>query len=170
MKQTVTPVPASAPPEDQLVSSQSSLGRLWRRFEALSPTDRLLFLKLWSMLGGVSLLLRVLDFQRARRFLVHFLPAAKSLAAIPEDAMSYALRVGLVVRIAGRHVPTNGSCLRQSLLVWWLLRRRGLPAELRIGVSQSGGFAAHAWVELEGQPVNDSADVAIRFVAFERTH
>lgn len=170
MRPTVTPVPTSAPLEGQPVSSQSSLGRRWRRFVTLSPADRLLFLKLWLLLGGVSLLLRVLDFQRARRLLVPFLPAAKSLAAIPEDAMSYALRVGHLARIAGRHVPTNGSCLRQSLLVWWLLRRRGLPAELRIGISQSGGFAAHAWVELEGQPINDSADVANRFVAFERTH
>jgi transglutaminase-like putative cysteine protease len=81
--------------------------------------------------------------------------------------MSYALRLGRLARIAGRYVPTNGSCLRQSLLVWWLLRRKGVPAELRIGVRTQEGFTAHAWVEVGGQPVNDAADVAERFAAFD---
>ena len=81
--------------------------------------------------------------------------------------MSYALRLGRLTRIAGRYVPANGSCLRQSLLVWWLLRRKGVPAELRIGVRKQEGFAAHAWVELAGQPVNDAPDVAERFAPFD---
>ena len=87
--------------------------------------------------------------------------------AVPDAAMSYALRLGRLARIAGRYVPANGSCLRQSLLVWWLLRRKGLPAELRIGVQKQEGFAAHAWVELARQPVNDAPDVAERFAPFD---
>lgn len=86
--------------------------------------------------------------------------------AVPEAAMSYALRLGRLARIAGRYVPTNGSCLRQSLLVWWLLRRKGVPAELCIGVRKQEGLAAHAWVEVAGQPVNDAPDVAERFAPF----
>jgi hypothetical protein len=87
--------------------------------------------------------------------------------SVSEAAMSYALRLGRLTRIAGRYVPTNGSCLRLSLLVWWLLRRKGVPAELRIGVRQHGGFSAHAWVELAGQAVNDAPDVAERFAPFD---
>jgi len=88
--------------------------------------------------------------------------------SVSEATMSYALRLGRLTRIAGRYVPTNGSCLRQSLLVWWLLRRREAPAELRIGVRKQDGFSAHAWVEVDGQPVNDAGDVAERYAAFER--
>jgi hypothetical protein len=86
---------------------------------------------------------------------------------VPDAAMSYALRLGRFARIAGCYVPTNGSCLRQSLLVWWLLRRQGVPAELRIGVRKQEGFAAHAWVEVGDQPVNDAPDVAERFAPFD---
>ena len=146
------------------------LRRRWRRFMALSPSDRLLFLELWSLLGGVSALLHLLDYQRTRQLLLHLLPATPRPPARPEDATSYALRVGRLVQIAGRHLPVDGSCLRQSLLVWWLLRRRGMPAELRIGVSKRDTFAAHAWVDLDGRPINDSADVAERFNAFDRLH
>ncbi len=87
--------------------------------------------------------------------------------AVPEAVLAYALRLGRLARIAGRYVPANGSCLRQSLLVWWLLRRKGMPAVLRIGVQKQDGFSAHAWVEVAGQPVNDAPHVAERFAPFD---
>ena len=124
-------------------------------------------LKLWFLLPMVAVLLRLLDYPRTLRLLSRWLPADPRQNEIPEDAMAYALRLGRLAKIAGRYVPTNGSCLRQSLLVWWLLRRRGVPAELRIGVQKQEGFSAHAWVELDGQPVNDAPDVAERFAPFD---
>ena len=43
------------------------------------------------------------------------------------------------------------TCLRQALLVHWLLRRRGFSPELKLGVrKQADAFDAHAWVELQG--------------------
>ena len=51
----------------------------------------------------------------------------------------------------------------------FLLRERGVPADLRIGVSKEAPDEAllfHAWVEVEGQVVNDSTDVADRFAPF----
>jgi hypothetical protein len=74
--------------------------------------------------------------------------------------------IGAFSRIAARHLPLDTSCLRQSLVVWWLLRRRGLPAVLRMGANNDDGFRAHAWVELDGRPVNDRPDVAERFRVF----
>lgn len=141
-------------------------GRL-RKFLALSPEDRVLFLKLWSLLPLVAASLRLIDYPRTLRLLSRWSPAASPQVDLPADAMSYALRLGRLARIAGRYVPTNGSCLRQSLLVWWLLRRKGMPVELRIGVRTQEGFAAHAWVEVDGQPVNDATDVAERFAPFD---
>ncbi len=53
--------------------------------------------------------------------------------------------------IAASHGPYRATCLRQSLALWLLLRRRGIPAELRIGVRKEGGdLQAHAWVEHQG--------------------
>ena len=127
----------------------------------------LLLLTLWPLIVFVAALLRLLDYPRTVRLLSRWSPTVRVQDDISEDAMSYALRLGRLARIAGRYVPTNGSCLRQSLVVWWLLRRKGMPAELRIGVQTGGGFAAHAWVEVDGHPVNDAPDVAERFAPFD---
>lgn len=51
-----------------------------------------------------------------------------------------------------RHWPfvdPDGLCLRRSLLLGWVFRRR--DPLLRIGVANtSGTTSAHAWLELEG--------------------
>jgi len=63
-----------------------------------------------------------------------------------------------------RYSPLPGNCLSRSIVLWWRLRRRGLEPDLRLGVSLAGGtFAAHAWVEHEGQVLNDTGDVADRY-------
>jgi hypothetical protein len=50
-----------------------------------------------------------------------------------------------------------------------MLNERGVPAEMRIGVGRDRPDEAllfHAWVEVDGQVVNDSADIADRFAPF----
>ena len=157
----------SAAAETSGTGAQGPLTRCLRKFLELSPEDRVLFLKLWSLLPLVAALLRLLDYPRTLRLLSAGHRPRPRRVDLPQDSMSYALRLGRLARMAGRYVPTNGSCLRQSLLVWWLLRRKGMPAELRIGVRTQEGFAAHAWVEVDGQPVNDAPDVAERFAPFD---
>jgi transglutaminase superfamily protein len=71
-----------------------------------------------------------------------------------------------VVNIAARH-SWGATCLTRSLLLIWLLRRRGIHTQLRIGVRLAGGgLAAHSWVELGDLPVNDQPDVRARFAPF----
>ena len=77
------------------------------------------------------------------------------------------LALAEAVNIAARHTPFHATCLTRSLLACWLLRRRGVSSELRIGVNLSSGtLKAHAWVEYTGQPVNDRADIADEFKPF----
>jgi hypothetical protein len=45
-------------------------------------------------------------------------------------------------------------CLQRSAATACLLKRRGVPAQMVIGVQQMP-FKAHAWVEVEGRVVND---------------
>jgi hypothetical protein len=138
------------------------------KFLTLKLADQVLLLRLWLLLIFVAFLIRLLGFRRTDHYLERLSPAVRVQDKIPEEAVSYALKLGQLARISGRYVPVNGSCLRQSLLVWWLLRRKRLPAVLRIGISKDAGFAAHAWVELGDRPINDSPDVRERFIAFER--
>lgn len=61
--------------------------------------------------------------------------------------------------------PGRAECLEQSLALLVLLRRRGLDAELRIGVERLP-FTAHAWVEHAGHPINESAEYVGRLSPF----
>ncbi len=46
------------------------------------------------------------------------------------------------------------TCLRQALVLQWLLARRAIATELRIGIRREAGrLMAHAWLELEGAPL-----------------
>src|SRR3546814_7368922 len=53
-------------------------------------------------------------------------------------------------------------CLVQSLATCALLRRQGVPCRFAIGV-RSRPFAAHAWVELDAQVVNDDLENVRQF-------
>lgn len=48
------------------------------------------------------------------------------------------------------------DCLPRALTVFLLLRRKGVPATLRIGVKRFP-FAAHAWVECRESTIGESA-------------
>lgn len=58
------------------------------------------------------------------------------------------------VVMAAAFYPRRALCLEQSLALYVLLRRRGIDAALRLGV-QTIPFSAHAWVEVNGVPVNE---------------
>jgi hypothetical protein len=70
--------------------------------------------------------------------------------------------------VAGRRV-VGALCLGRSLLLWFLLRRRGMDAELVVGAKSpvDASWMAHAWVELDSQPVNDSPDVRQQYAGFD---
>ncbi len=72
-----------------------------------------------------------------------------------------------VAIIAGRRV-VGAPCLSRSLVVWFLLRRHGIDAEVVIGAEPPAGgvLPAHAWVEVDGVPVNDVPTVRDRYGSF----
>ncbi|WP_176722219.1 lasso peptide biosynthesis B2 protein [Candidatus Thiosymbion oneisti] len=144
------------------------LRRRWRGFTSLEPGDRLLFLMLWGQLVMISVLLRLLTLRRTRQLLMYLTPKKPGYPTGLDQAMAYAQRIRKLAWIASRHLPFDAYCLRQSVLIWWFLRRRGLAAELRIGVNNQEAFLAHAWVELEGRLVNESPDVTERYRPFDR--
>lgn len=69
------------------------------------------------------------------------------------------------VAVAAAFYPRRALCLEQSLALFVALRRAGAPAVLRIGV-RPVPFAAHAWVEIGGQAVNEPQDFIGQLVPF----
>jgi hypothetical protein len=58
------------------------------------------------------------------------------------------------VAMTGALYPGRALCLEQSLLLYYLLRRRGIGVTYHQGV-QAHPFIAHAWVEYRGETIND---------------
>ena len=56
--------------------------------------------------------------------------------------------------MAGAFYPGRALCLEQSLLLYDVLRRQGVPAKYCQGVKLHP-FQAHAWIEYQGQVIND---------------
>jgi hypothetical protein len=75
--------------------------------------------------------------------------------AAPADPerLGRAIRLGRAVTRTLKPLPVDSRCLTQSLVLTHLLARRGIDTKLVIGVKPGKDFAAHAWVELEGQPL-----------------
>jgi hypothetical protein len=69
---------------------------------------------------------------------------------------------------AERRLFFKPSCLEHALVLWWLLRRQGVAAELRVGGrKEQGRFEAHAWVEAGGAPVGDADETHRHFAPFD---
>ena len=81
----------------------------------------------------------------------------------PERALDLGCSVASRVARVAAVYPGRARCLEQSLCLYLLLLRRGLNPRLRIGV-QPMPFKAHAWIELDGTPINDDAE-AVRTLA-----
>ncbi len=122
------------------------------------------------LLPLIALGLRLLGFRRLQVALAKLTPNHEPAF----DGRSESTRgvVQVVVRMAAaasREGLTHGNCLEQSLALWWLLRRRDIPAQLRIGVQKQGSqFRAHAWVEVDGAVLNDRDDAHQEYAAFAR--
>jgi hypothetical protein len=121
------------------------MGRL-RRFLRRPWRDKLLVGEALVAVSGVRLGLWVARYRRVRRLI-----EARRLGP-RRDAGVSARRVSWAIAHAAPVVP-GASCLTQALAALWLLRRRGIEADLRFGVRQRAGaprLDAHAWLVVEG--------------------
>jgi hypothetical protein len=138
-----------------------------RRLRNLSLLERLLLAQLMVVLPLTGVLLRLVGFVQTFRLLGKTggdAPASRVDAPTAAEAR----RTAWLVSVASRHGPYRPRCLARSLVLWWLLQRRGLNCQLRIGVQRSpADFAAHAWVELAGQPLGEPASTSVDYTAFE---
>jgi hypothetical protein len=73
----------------------------------------------------------------------------------PDAALVLQARLGRWVRRASG--TREGDCLRRSLLLWWLLRWCGIPADIHCDTGPERG---HAWVEVAGRVVGDRRTLA----------
>jgi len=79
-------------------------------------------------------------------------------------------RLCVLADLAARVTYGSGRCLGRSLLILWLLKARGQPAELLVGVNKEDSlFHAHAWIETEGRVIGDRPEMTEQFAILLRT-
>jgi hypothetical protein len=77
------------------------------------------------------------------------LRAGRRLAVVDRDPHRLA---AFAERIVAR-IPGDSRCLMRSLVVLAMLARRGVDARLVLAARPTPEFAAHAWVERNGDPL-----------------
>ena len=142
-----TPDSRSAPMQSEQGEVRISKRETFTAFMALLGFDLLLKLR-----GFASLIERVRRWPTAR-------PAIRD--------RELCKRVRAMVDRAQMYYPKKAMCLQHSAVVTCLLRRCGVPAEMVLG-AQEFPPKGHAWVEVEGQVVNDSQIVKRSYRVLKR--
>jgi hypothetical protein len=110
-----------------------------------------------------DLTLRFRGYQPLRRWLSTRAVKHRVHAVIQDEAAV----VLAAVQRAAVYYPKKAMCLQRSIVVTWLLRRRGVSAQMVIGIRHTP-FYAHAWVEVDGVVVNDRPSVKQSYPELER--
>ncbi len=140
----------------------------WEKLNSLPVRDRLRLFFYVLILPFIHLSLGWLGYARLHGFLASHPNNRPTYTRIKDEAVKEAKHTAFLVAIAGRHGLFPATCLRQSLLVFWLLRWRGIQSELRIGVQRlESSVLAHAWIKCGEEVINDSFQVEKYFTAFK---
>lgn len=114
------------------------------------------------LLAGVKLALAAAGFTRTLRWIRERSGSIAPLDEVRRDAIAATEHA---VAMAAALYPGRAECLERSLALYYYLRRAGVAVEFRLGVQQIP-FAAHAWVECGGDPINDVPEHVRWFTPF----
>ena len=114
--------------------------------------------------------LKVAGYDRTRRT-VHRLVGRSRRAQVPptDEAQDRIAETVRMVAVAAARVPLASACLAQSLTLSTLLARQGIDSEVVIAVRPGGvPLDAHAWVEHDGEPLNETKEVVATYARLRR--
>jgi len=140
---------------------------LWKSFRSkiiiarqLSFGEWLTLVEAWWALFGFYPALRWFSFDRLKSLI----RTNSSEKADPIRVLNVAKKLHKLVYLASRLHLLPMTCLPRAFTLRWMLGRRGIPAQLRIGISKTAtGILAHAWVDIDGETIGESEDIPERF-------
>jgi hypothetical protein len=83
------------------------------------------------------------------------------------EASSTINRVCVAVNYACAWYPKQVLCLQRSFVTTHLLRKHGVAAQMVLG-AQKLPFKAHAWVEVDGQSINERSNVRATYAVWDK--
>lgn len=140
-----------------------------KQVAALTPLQLWIIVIAIFMLPMIALSLKLSGFKQTKNRMSRFIPNSTSDVLVGEDDLSHAQLISRAVAIAANHGVYRANCLKQSLLLWWLLARRGITTEIQFGsqVKPEEDFGAHAWVEYDGETFIDTPEIRQQFEVFK---
>ena len=124
------------------------------KFLARSPAERLLLLEAAAWLCLARLAVLILPFRWIAPHLGSHMAAGADTGAVP---MAILKGVSWAVDRAAHHLPFEVVCLPQAMAAKAMLRRRGIPSILYLGVARHEGMKAHAWLRVGDRVVTGGA-------------
>ena len=136
-----------------------------RKFFSVTGLERRVFLCGIVMLPFMRLGLRLFGFKRWNSIMTALSPDTNTKQG-GNDSLIKARNTARMVRSAAERGLYPANCLPQSMLLWWLLRWQRTHSELKLGMQKEMDILkGHAWVEMDGVVLNDTADVGDRYHA-----
>ena len=133
--------------------------KTWAVFRELTWTQRRTLVLAFVLLPLFGGLLR-------RTSLARLLSRMDARGTSGSGAVANALAAARPVNLVAARL--RATCLTRSLVLQWILARRGIGTELKVGVLNRGdGLHAHAWLECGGVLVNDTVHGVHGFARME---
>ena len=121
----------------------------------------MLFLRAWFTLFAYDVLNTFCRFET-----MYSMVKSWNVASVQsgQDAIN---RVCAAVNYACIWYPKQALCLQRSFVTTYLLRKHGVAGRMVLG-AQKLPFKAHAWVEVEGQAINERSNVQATYAVWDR--
>ena len=139
-----------------------------RKFAQLPLREKFLLIEATTLLGLARLALWFVPFRRIVSLLGNM--RAESSVELTSAQAARAKQIGWAVGTMSRHSLWKYTCLAQAVAAQAMLKRRGVPSTLYLGVAKDDeeNFTAHAWVRsgraiLTGAPGHDQYTVVAAF-------
>jgi hypothetical protein len=101
------------------------------------------------------------------RFETIYSMVKKWTVAVAPSGQDTINRVCMAVNYACSWYPKQALCLQRSFVTTYLLRKHGIAAHMVLG-AQKLPFKAHAWVEVDGQAINERSNVQATYAVWDR--
>jgi hypothetical protein len=139
------------------------------KFSKLSRNERMQLIQAILILPVIHIALLTLGYSRLQEMLVKLTQLKLNRNSQSEaENLRRARDISGIVSIAAQHGFFRATCLRRSILIWWLLLREGISSRICFGTRiVNHQLEAHAWVELLGVVINDLTQIRQHYFVLE---
>jgi len=129
-----------------------------KRLMTLSLSDWQILFSASFLLPAVALSLKFFGLKQTQSIITQHTETLISISEPTHQKLQEAKNIARLVHICAKFGPYRANCLKQALVLWYYLKKKGIPSRLHIGIrrNQNQLLDAHAWLECAGQPLIDS--------------